>query len=71
MAEEENVVYVGDLVQIVEAETPRFGPRRLGRRMLNEIKEILAGMGLHLGMEVPNWPPGNIEKLAKRYEDRY
>jgi large subunit ribosomal protein L17 len=28
-------------------------------------------MGLHLGMEVPNWPPENIEDLAKRYEDQY
>jgi len=28
-------------------------------------------MGLHLGMEVPDWPPENIEELAKRYEDQY
>jgi DNA-directed RNA polymerase subunit alpha len=28
-------------------------------------------MGLHLGMEVPDWPPENIEDLAKRYEDQY
>ena len=32
---------------------------------------VLAGMGLHLGMEVPNWPPDNIEDLAKRFEDQY
>jgi NAD(P)-dependent dehydrogenase (short-subunit alcohol dehydrogenase family) len=38
---------------------------------LNEIKEVLAAMGLHLGMEVPNWPPDNIEDLAKRFEDQY
>jgi hypothetical protein len=30
---------------------------------------VLAAMGLHLGMEVPDWPPENIEDLAKRYED--
>ena len=36
-----------------------------------EIKEVLATMGLHLGMEVPNWPPDNIEELAKRFEDQY
>ena len=35
------------------------------------IKAVLAEMGLHLGMEVPGWPPENIEDLAKRYEDQY
>ncbi|TIU89632.1 MAG: DNA-directed RNA polymerase subunit alpha, partial [Mesorhizobium sp.] len=35
------------------------------------IKEVLAAMGLLLGMEVPDWPPENIEDLAKRYEDQY
>jgi hypothetical protein len=28
-------------------------------------------MGLHLGMEVPGWPPENIDDLAKRFEDHY
>ncbi len=63
----DNIVYIGDLIQKTEAEmlrTPNFG-----RKSLNEIKEVLAQMGLHLGMEVPNWPPENIEELAKRYED--
>ena len=63
----DNIVYIGDLIQKSEAEmlrTPNFG-----RKSLNEIKEVLAQMGLHLGMEVPNWPPENIEDLAKRYED--
>jgi len=58
-----------DLIQKTEAEmlrTPNFG-----RKSLNEIKEVLASMGLHLGMEVPAWPPENIEDLAKRYEDQY
>lgn len=65
----DNIVYIGDLIQKTEAEmlrTPNFG-----RKSLNEIKEVLAQMGLHLGMEVPNWPPENIEDLAKRYEDQY
>ncbi len=65
----DNIVYIGDLVQKTEAEmlrTPNFG-----RKSLNEIKEVLAQMGLHLGMEVPGWPPENIEDLAKRFEDHY
>ncbi len=65
----DNIVYIGDLIQKTEAEmlrTPNFG-----RKSLNEIKEVLAQMGLHLGMEVVNWPPENIEDLAKRYEDHY
>ena len=65
----DNIVYIGDLVQKTEAEmlrTPNFG-----RKSLNEIKEVLAQMGLHLGMEVTNWPPENIEELAKRFEDHY
>ncbi|NVP58004.1 MULTISPECIES: DNA-directed RNA polymerase subunit alpha [Rhizobiaceae] len=65
----DNIVYIGDLIQKTEAEmlrTPNFG-----RKSLNEIKEVLASMGLHLGMEVPAWPPENIEDLAKRYEDQY
>ena len=65
----DNIVYIGDLIQKTEAEmlrTPNFG-----RKSLNEIKEVLATMGLHLGMEVPNWPPDNIDELAKRFEDQY
>nr|WP_049763205.1 DNA-directed RNA polymerase subunit alpha [Hirschia baltica] len=63
----DNIVYIGDLIQKSEAEmlrTPNFG-----RKSLNEIKEVLATMGLHLGMDVPSWPPENIEDLAKKYED--
>jgi len=65
----DNIVYIGDLVQKSEAEmlrTPNFG-----RKSLNEIKEVLAQMGLHLGMEVAGWPPENIDELAKRFEDHY
>jgi DNA-directed RNA polymerase subunit alpha len=64
----DNIVYIGDLIQKSESEmlrTPNFG-----RKSLNEIKEVLASMGLHLGMDVANWPPENIEDLAKKYEDQ-
>src|SRR6202453_3272491 len=65
----DNIIYIGDLIQKSEAEmlrTPNFG-----RKSLNEIKEVLAQMGLHLGMEVTGWPPENIEELAKRFEEHY
>ena len=65
----DNIVYIGDLVQKSEAEmlrTPNFG-----RKSLNEIKEVLSQMGLHLGMEISNWPPDNIEDLARRLEEPF
>lgn len=65
----DNIVYIGDLVQKTEPEmlrTPNFG-----RKSLNEIKEVLSSMGLSLGMEIANWPPENIEDLAKRLEEPY
>lgn len=63
----DNIVYIGDLVQKTEGEmlrTPNFG-----RKSLNEIKEVLTSMGLGLGMDVPNWPPENVEDLAKKYAE--
>ena len=63
----DNIVYIGDLIQKTEAEmlrTPNFG-----RKSLNEIKEVLSTMGLYLGMEVTDWPPDNIDDLAKKFED--
>ena len=65
----DNIIYIGDLVQKTEAEmlrTPNFG-----RKSLNEIKEVLESMDLNLGMEILNWPPDNIEDLAKKLEDPY
>jgi len=63
----DNIVYIGDLVQKTESEmlrTPNFG-----RKSLNEIKEVLGSMSLYLGMEVPNWPPENIAELAQKLEE--
>ncbi len=65
----DNIIYIGDLVQKTEADmlrTPNFG-----RKSLNEIKEVLTNMGLHLGMKVEGWPPENIEELAKRLEEPF
>lgn len=76
----DNIVYIGDLIQKTEAEmlrTPNFG-----RKSLNEIKEVLANMGLHLGMDVTNWdrpggpwqppaqpPPSHAETQASPRND--
>ncbi|MBY0335860.1 MAG: DNA-directed RNA polymerase subunit alpha [Acetobacteraceae bacterium] len=65
----DNIVYIGDLVQKTEQEmlrTPNFG-----RKSLNEIKEVLASMGLSLGMAVSGWPPENVEDLARRIEEPF
>tara|TARA_B100001175_G_C19489092_1_gene631557 strand:+ start:51 stop:1055 length:1005 start_codon:yes stop_codon:yes gene_type:complete len=65
----DNIIYIGDLVQKSESEmlrTPNFG-----RKSLNEIKEVLTQMELNLGMSVPDWPPENIDELAKKYEDPF
>ncbi|MGU9961587.1 MAG: DNA-directed RNA polymerase subunit alpha [Candidatus Puniceispirillales bacterium WSBS_2018_MAG_OTU23] len=65
----DNIVYIGDLVQKSESEmlrTPNFG-----RKSLNEIKEVLRVMTLELGMDIPNWPPENIEEMAKRLDEPY
>ena len=65
----DNIVYIGDLVQKSEQEmlrTPNFG-----RKSLNEIKEVLTNMGLQLGMFVAEWPPENIEELAKRLDEPF
>ncbi len=65
----DNIVYIGDLVQKSESEmlrTPNFG-----RKSLNEIKEVLTNMGLNLGQIIPEWPPENIEQLAKKLDDHF
>ena len=65
----DNIVYIGDLVQKSEGDmlrTPNFG-----RKSLNEIKEVLSVMGLHLGMQVEGWPPENIEDLARKVDEPF
>lgn len=56
----ENIYYIGDLIQRTENEllkTPN-----LGRKSLNEIKEVLAARDLSLGMKLENWPPAGLDK---------
>jgi DNA-directed RNA polymerase subunit alpha len=56
----ENIYYIGDLIQRTENEllkTPN-----LGRKSLNEIKEVLATRGLTLGMRLENWPPAGLDR---------
>ena len=65
----DNIFYIGDLVQKTEGEmlrTPNFG-----RKSLDEIKEVLVSMSLSMGMDLPGWPPENIDELSKRYEDPF
>lgn len=63
----ENIVYIGDLVTRSEAELMRVP--NFGRKSLNEIKIALATLGLSLGMEIANWPPEDVETLARRYAE--
>ena len=46
--------------------TPNFG-----RKSLNEIKEVLKGMNLELGMDITSWPPENVEELARRLDEPF
>lgn len=65
----DNIVYIGDLVQKTENEmlrTPNFG-----RKSLNEIKEVLSQMGLYLGMQVSGWPIENVDEVAKKVHDKF
>ena len=57
----ENIYYIGDLIQ--RSETELLKTPNLGRKSLNEIKEVLATRGLTLGMKLENWPPVGLEKM--------
>ena len=59
----ENIYYIGDLIQRTEAELLRTP--NLGRKSLNEIKEVLASRDLSLGMKLENWPPPNLYNQMK------
>jgi DNA-directed RNA polymerase subunit alpha len=52
-----NIKYIGELVQKTEAEMLKT--KNFGRKSLKEIKELLAEMGLQLGMKLDNWPGPN------------
>jgi len=56
----ENIYYIGDLIQ--RSENELLKTPNLGRKSLNEIKEVLASRGLTLGMKLENWPPAGLEK---------
>jgi DNA-directed RNA polymerase subunit alpha len=58
-----DIRYIGDLVQKTEAEMLKT--KNFGRKSLNEIKEILAEMGLSLGMKLENWSPPEPERSKK------
>jgi DNA-directed RNA polymerase subunit alpha len=58
----ENIYYIGDLIQ--RTETELLKTPNLGRKSLNEIKEVLASRGLTLGMKLENWPPAGLEKMG-------
>ena len=58
----ENIYYIGDLIQ--RTETELLKTPNLGRKSLNEIKEVLASRGLTLGMKLENWPPAGLDKIT-------
>jgi DNA-directed RNA polymerase subunit alpha len=55
-----NIKYIGDLVQKTESEMLKT--KNFGRKSLKEIKELLAEMGLSLGMKLDNWPPRELKR---------
>ena len=58
----ENIYYIGDLIQ--RTETELLKTPNLGRKSLNEIKDVLASKGLTLGMRLDNWPPVGVERAG-------
>ena len=64
-----SIVYLGDLVQQTDGALLRSS--NFGRKSLNEIKGVLEGLGLHLGTELPGWPPENIESIVKDIHEHH
>src|SRR5512138_1980785 len=60
----ENIYYIGDLIQ--RSETELLKTPNLGRKSLNEIKEVLASRGLSLGMKLENWPPAGLDRALEK-----
>ena len=58
----ENIHYIGDLIQRNESDLLKAP--NLGRKSLNEIKDILSVKGLSLGMSVENWPEAGSEETT-------
>ena len=58
---------IGELVSKEEGQILKF--KNFGRKSLNEIREVLMQMGLNLGMDIPDWPPENIEELSKTIDE--
>ncbi|MFK8039996.1 MAG: DNA-directed RNA polymerase subunit alpha [Rickettsiaceae bacterium] len=65
----ENIVYIGDLV--TKAESEMLKVKNFGRKSLNEIKALLIQQGLSFNMDVPSWPPDNLDELSKTHEDQF
>lgn len=65
----DNIRYIGDLV--VKSESDMLRTPNFGRKSLNELKEVLESMSLRFGMNVSEWPPENVEELAKKHEDMH
>ncbi len=65
----DGITYVGDLV--IRSEGEMLKTANFGRKSLNEIKEVLASLGLKFGIEVAEWPPKDIEELSKKYENPF
>ena len=66
----DNIVYIGDLIQKIGSRDAAYAELRAQSRSTRS-RKFSRGMGLHLGMEVPGWPPENIDDLAKRFEEHY
>jgi DNA-directed RNA polymerase subunit alpha len=68
MKHAENIYYIGDLVQ--KEESDLLKTPNLGKKSLNEIKDVLATHSLHLGMTIPNWPPVWLKESVREEKNK-